>query len=59
LYLTAQLELVIPLSDAGVIGLGGDQVAPSDQLVALDGGVVVDGPLIILEDFGVVPDTNN
>jgi hypothetical protein len=55
----AELERVIPLPSPGVVRLGGDQVTARDQFVSLDGGVVVDGPLIILEDFGVVLDTNN
>jgi hypothetical protein len=52
----AELQLVVPLTGAGVVRLGGDQVTPRHQLVALDGGVVVDGPLILLEDFGRVFD---
>ena len=53
-----KLKLVIPLPCAGVIGLGGDQVAAGHQFVALDGGVVVDGPAILAEGFGGVLDTN-
>ncbi len=41
-----------------MVRLGGDQVAARDQLVALDGGVVVDGPLIFFEGLGGVVDTN-
>ena len=36
----------------------GEQIAPGDLLVALDGGVVVDGPFIIFEDFCGVLDAN-
>jgi hypothetical protein len=43
----------------GMVRLGGDQVAACHQLVALDGGVVVDGPFIIFENLGGVLDTNN
>jgi hypothetical protein len=53
-----ELQLVIPLAGAGVVGLGGDQVAAGDQLVALDGRVVVDGPLVFFENLGGVVDTN-
>jgi len=35
----AELKRVIPLPCAGVIGLGGDQVAAGDQFVALDASV--------------------
>jgi hypothetical protein len=42
-----------------MIRLGGDQVAACHQFMALDGGVVVDGPLIIFENFGGVLDTND
>ena len=42
-----------------LIRLGGDQIATGDQFVAVDGGVVVDCPLIILENLGVVLDTND
>ena len=55
----AELERVIPIAGAGMVRLGGDQVAAGNQFVALDGGVVVNGPLIIFENFGVVLDTNN
>jgi hypothetical protein len=55
----AELESIIPVTSAGVIGLGRDQVAACHQLVALDGGVVVDGPFIIFENLGGVLDTNN
>jgi hypothetical protein len=55
----AELECIIPTVSARVVRLGGDQVAPCHQFVALDGGVVVDGPLIFFEGLGVVLDTNN
>ena len=55
----AELECIIPLSGAGVIRLVGDQVTAGDQFVALDGRMVVDRPLIIFENFGVVLDTND
>ena len=54
----AELKRIIPIASAGMVWLGGDQVAASDQLVAFDGGVVMDGPLIILEGLGVVLDAN-
>ena len=54
----AELQLVIPLPGAGVIRLGGEKVAPRDQLVAFDGGIVVDRPAIFAEAFGGVLDTN-
>jgi hypothetical protein len=54
----AELECIIPLAGAGMVRLGGDQVAARDQLVAADGGIVVDGPLIIFENLGGVLDTN-
>jgi hypothetical protein len=59
LYLTTELECIIPIAGAGMIRLGGDQVAACHQFKALDGGVVVDGPLIIFENFGGVLDTND
>jgi hypothetical protein len=59
LYLTTELECIIPIAGAGMIRLGGDQVAACHQFMALDGGVVVDGPLIIFENFGGVLDTND
>jgi hypothetical protein len=40
----AELECIVPSPGAGMVRLGGDQVAAGDQFVALDGGVVVDGP---------------
>jgi hypothetical protein len=40
----AELQLIIPLARAGVVRLGGDQVAAGDQLVALDEGVVAKWP---------------
>jgi hypothetical protein len=55
----SELECIIPIAGPGMVRLGGDQVAASHQFVALDGGVVVNGPLIIFENFGVVLDTNN
>jgi hypothetical protein len=58
-YLTTELECIIPIAGAGMIRLGGDQVAACHQFMALDGGVVVDGPLIIFENFGGVLDTND
>jgi hypothetical protein len=54
----SELQLIIPLAGAGMIGLGGDQVAAGDQFVALDAGVIVDGPLAIFENLGGVLDTN-
>jgi hypothetical protein len=36
-----------------MVRLGEDQVAATDQLVALDGGIIVDRPLITFENFGV------
>ncbi len=33
----AELEGIIPLPGAGMVRLGGDQVATGDQLVTLDG----------------------
>ena len=54
-----ELQLIIPLPRAWVIRLGGNQVAACHQLVALDGGVVVDGPPILAEGLGVVLDTYN
>ena len=59
LYLTTELECIIPLPGAEVVRLGGDQVAAADQFVALDGGVVVDGPAVLAEGLGVALDTNN
>ena len=49
LHLKAQLELIVPIAGAGMVRLGGDQVAASDQLVALDGGTIVDGHLSSLK----------
>jgi hypothetical protein len=54
-----ELECIIPLRGAGMVRLGGDQVAAGDQFVTLDGGVVVDGPPILVEGLGVVLDTNS
>ena len=54
LYLATELKLVVPLPGAGMVRLGGDQVAACHQFVALDGGVVVDGPLIFFENLGGV-----
>ena len=55
----AELECIVPMASAGMIRLGGDQVAAGDQFVALDGSVVVDGPPILAEGLGVVLDTNS
>jgi hypothetical protein len=55
----SELKRIIPLPGPGVVRLGGDQVAARDQFVALDGGVVVDSPLVFLEGFGGVLDTNS
>jgi len=55
----AEPELVIPVASPRMAQLEGDQVAVCQQLVALDGGVVVNGPLIILEDFDGVVNTNH
>ena len=54
----AELECIVPLRDAGVVRLGGDQVAADDQFVAFDRGVVVDGPAVLAEGLGEVVDTN-
>jgi hypothetical protein len=54
----AELECIIPIAGPGVVRLGRDQVAAGDQFVALDRGIIVDGPLVILEDFRGVLDTN-
>ena len=54
LYLTTELECIIPVAGAGMVRLGRDQVTPCHQFVALDGGIVVDGPLILFEDLGEV-----
>jgi len=50
----AELERVIPSPGAGMVRLGGDQVAAGEQLVPLDGGVVVDSPLVFFEALGEV-----
>ena len=49
-----ELECIIPIASARVVRLGGEQVAAGNQFVALDGSVVVDGPLIFFEGFGGV-----
>jgi len=54
----AELECIVPIAGAGMVRLGGDQVAAGDQLVSFDAGVVVDRPLIIFENFGGAVDTN-
>jgi hypothetical protein len=54
----AELQLVIPLPGAGMVRLGGDEVAPRDQRVALDGGIVVDRPTVLTEFTGVIVDTS-
>jgi hypothetical protein len=54
----AELERIIPVAGPGVVWLVGDQVAPRDQFVAFDGGVVMDDPLIIFENLSGVLDTN-
>ena len=54
-YISATIQkFIVPLPGAGMVRLGGDQVAAGDQLVAFDAGVVVDGPLIIFENLGGV-----
>ena len=50
----AELECIIPIASAWVIRLRWDQVTAGEQLVALDGGVVVDGPLVLFEGLGEV-----
>jgi hypothetical protein len=40
-----------------MVRLGGDEVAPCDQLVALDGGVVVDRPAVLTEIARAIVDT--
>jgi hypothetical protein len=54
----AELQLVVPLSGARMVRLGGEKVPPRDQLVTFDRGVVVNGPLIIFENLGGVVNTN-
>jgi len=49
----------MPIAAAGIVRLGGYQVAAGDQFVALDGSVVMDGPLIISKNLGEVLDTND
>jgi len=53
LYLTTELKLVVPTPGAGMVRLGGDQVAAGHQLVALDGGVVAKWPAVLAEGLGV------
>ena len=55
----AELERTIPLPGARVFRLGGVQVAARHQLVAFDGGVVMDRPAVFAEALGVVLDTND
>lgn len=59
LYLTTELQLVIPLARAGVVRLGGDEVAACYQFVTLDGGIVMDRPPVFFEALGGVLDTNS
>ena len=40
----AELERIVPVAGAGMVRLGGDQVAARDQLLAFDGGVVAKWP---------------
>ena len=53
-----KLQLIVPIAGAEVVRLRLNQVTARDQFVAFDGGLIVDGPLIILEDLGGVVDTN-
>ena len=41
-----------------MVRLGGDDVTAGDQLVAPDGGVVVDRPAVVAKVLGVVVDPN-
>ncbi len=41
-----------------MIELGGDEVAPRDQLVALDGGVVGNRPAVVAKIIGIIVGTN-
>ena len=50
---------MIPVAGTGMVRLGRDQIAADDQFVALDAGVVMDGPVIILENLGGVLVTND
>jgi hypothetical protein len=59
MFQRAELKRVVPIASPGEVGLGGDQVTAGHQLVALDGGVVVDGPAILFECLGGVLDTND
>jgi len=47
--LGAGLKRIVPVAGAGMIRLGGDQVAASDQFVALDGSEVVESPAVLAE----------
>jgi hypothetical protein len=38
-FKSTKLECIIPVAGAGMVGLGGDQVAGSDQFVVFDAGV--------------------
>ena len=40
----AELECIVPSPGTGIVRLGGYQVAPRDQFVAQDGGVVAKWP---------------
>jgi hypothetical protein len=52
------LQLVVPLPGAGMVRLGGDEVAPGNQLVAPNGGIIVDRPAVVAEIARAVVDTN-
>jgi hypothetical protein len=54
-----ELKRIVPIASPGMARLGRDQVAAGNQFVALDGGVIMDGPFIILENLGGVLDTNS
>jgi len=49
-----ELGRTASVAGAGMVWLGGDQVAACHKFVALDGGVVVDSPAILIECFGGV-----
>jgi hypothetical protein len=54
---TSCRHLKVLLPGAGMVRLGGEEVAPCDQFVALDGSIVVDRPAVVAKVFGALVDT--